>query len=325
MKSFARRSLFTGTVVLAAAAALSTASAGSKPKIGISMQALDAPYFSAVMEAAKARAHELGDDVIVTDAQGSMQKQISDVEDLVTRGIKVLLIDPADAEALVNPVNAATAAGVKVIVINSTLDPRANYVTLVQSSNRDNGILLGKWIAKAMGNKPLQIALISGFKGNPVGKERRDAVFVGIIEAQMQSFGSVNMHVVGQGWGGWTDAGGLKAMEDLLVAHKDVNLLLAENDAMALGALRAIESANRGGITVVAPADGQKEALKLIKEGKYGATGLNDPVLVGRTAVDIGVGVALGDLKDVPKASYTPPTIISKSNVDQYYHPNSIF
>lgn len=307
--------------MVAAAPAL----AADKLKVGVSMKVLNAPYFAAAMESAKARATELGADVIVADAQGKMQKQIADVEDLVTRGVKVLVIDPADPEALVGAVNAASAAGVKVVVIDSTLNPKAHYLTLVQSSNRQNGALVGRWVVDNMGDKPLKIALISGEKGNPVGKERRDGVLEGIIEAQLEKTGKSNVQIVGQGWGNWSDEGGLKAMEDLLVANKDINMVLGENDSMVLGARRAIESANRPGITLVAAADGQKEALALIKQGKYGVTALNDPALVARTAVDIGVKAAKGETVNVPKVSYTPSAAISKGNVDKFYNPKAIF
>ncbi len=325
MTHFVKQVLSGVALAVAAAVAASPAMAADKIKVGISMKVLNAPYFAAAMESAKARATELGDEVIVADAQGKMGKQISDVEDLVTRGIKVLIIDPADPKGLVSAVNAATAAGVKVVVIDSTLDPKANYLTLVQSSNRENGSLVGQWVVDTMGDKPLKIALISGEKGNPVGKERRDGVLEGIMEAQLAKTGKVDVQVVGQGWGNWSDEGGLKAMEDLLVANKDINMVLGENDSMVLGARRAIESANRQGITLVAAADGQKEALALIKQGKYGATALNDPALVARTAVDIGVKAAQGQVVNVPKISYTPSAVIDKANVDTYYNPKAIF
>src|SRR6195952_1826037 len=302
-------------VALAVASVVATAPAfaADKIKVGISMKVLNAPYFSAAMESAKARAAELGNDVITADAQGKMGKQISDVEDMLTRGIKVLIIDPADPKGLVNVVNTATAAGVKVVVIDSTLDPKANYLTLVQSSNRENGALVGSWVVDTMGDKPLKIALISGEKGNPVGKERRDGVIEGIVEAQLAKTGKVNMQIVGQGWGNWSDEGGLKAMEDLLVANKDINMVLGENDSMVLGARRAIESANRTGITLVAAADGQKEALNLIKQGKYGATALNDPALVAGTPVDIGVKTPKGEHPNEPKLPQGPTSAIYKS------------
>ncbi|WP_321786800.1 substrate-binding domain-containing protein [Paraburkholderia sp. J94] len=296
-----------------------------KLKVGISMKVLNAPYFSAAMQAAKARVTELGGEPIVTDAQGTMQKQIADVEDLVTRGVKVLIIDPADPEGLVSAVNAATAAGVKVIVMDADLDPKANYLTLVQSSNRQNGALVGRWVVDTFGDKPLKIALVSGDKGNPVGKARRDGVLEGIVEAQLEKLGKANLQIVGQGWGNWTDEGGLKAMEDLLVANKDINLVLGENDSMVLGARRAIESANRQGITLVAAADGQKEALALIKQGKYGATALNDPALIARTAVDLGFKAANGQAQNLPKITYTPPAVIDRGNIDKFYHPKAVF
>jgi ribose transport system substrate-binding protein len=268
--------LTVGAVALAAAGT-SFAQAPAKFKIGISMKTLSAPYFAAQMESVKARGAELGYEVIGTDAQGKIQKQISDIEDLVTRGVKLLIVNPADSEALVNAVNSASAAGVKVVVIDSTLNPKANYVTLVQSSNSANGALVGDWLVGETGDKPLRIALLSGEKGNPVGQERRLGVLAGIEESQLRRFGHSDVTVVGQGWGNWGDEGGLKAMEDLLVAHKDFNIVLSENDSMLLGARRAIDSAKRSGVMLVAAADGQKEALALIKDGKYAVTGLNDP------------------------------------------------
>ena len=101
--------------------------------------------------------------------------------------------------------------------------------------------------------------------------------------------------MLGQGWGSWAQEEGLKAAEDQLQAHPDANVVLGENDSMVLGAMKALEAANKKDVLVLAAADGQKEALALIKEGKYGATGLNDPDLVARTAVDIGLKALKGD------------------------------
>jgi len=320
----AKRWLKLGVAAVAIAAA-GTAVAQDKFKIGVSMPTLSAPYYAAQMEAAKARGAELGDEVIGTDAQGKIQKQIADIEDLVTRGVKLLIVNPVDPDALVNAVNSATARGVKVVVMDSTLNAKAHFVTQVQSSNSANGALVGDWVVEQIGDKPIKIALLSGAKGNPVGQERRLGVLSGIMEAQLRKFGHASVEVVGQGWGAWNEGGGLKAMEDLLVAHKSFNVALGENDSMLLGARRALESAKREGVLLVAAADGQKEALQLIKEGKYGVTGLNDSALVARTAVDIGVKVVKGEAKDVSKQTYTPAAAITKSNVDKYYNPKAVF
>jgi ribose transport system substrate-binding protein len=114
-------------------------------------------------------------------------------------------------------------------------------------------------------------------------------------------------------------------MEDILVAHQDFNVLAAENDSMALGALRAIEEAGRADdILVIAAADGQKEAYEAIKEGRYGATGLNDPALIAKTAIDVGVKYLQGE-RNFPKVYYTPPACITEENVDQFYNPDAVF
>jgi ribose transport system substrate-binding protein len=152
-------------------------------------------------------------------------------------------------------------------------------------------------------------------------------VFRGLVEAQLRTTGHAGYEVVGQGWGAWSHEGGLKAMEDLLTAHPDINVVLGENDSMVLGARRALEEANRlNGMVLVAAADGQKEALELIKKGEYGATGLNDPDLIARTAVEIGVKALQGKLDPkFPKLYLTKPAAITQENVDQYYRPDAVF
>ncbi len=295
--------------------------------VGISMNTLNAPYFAAQMQAAQDQAKKAGCAVTSADGQASMTKQIGDIEDMVAKGINLLIINPRDPEGLVPAVNAAAKAGVKVVVMDSGLDPKANYVTLVQSSNDRNGFLVGQWIAKQMAGKPMKIALISGDKGNVVGQERRLGVFRGIVEGQLVNDGKVGFEVVGQGWGAWNNDGGLKAMEDILTAHPDVNVVLGENDSMVLGARKALEATGKTkDVLLVAAADGQKEALQMIKEGSYGATGLNDPDLVARTAVDVGLKALDGKLSaDFPKLDYTTPAVITKDNVDKYIKPNAVF
>ncbi|MDR6288891.1 MULTISPECIES: substrate-binding domain-containing protein [Inquilinus] len=295
--------------------------------VGISMKTLNAPYFAAQEAAAKDQAAKAGCQVATADAQNDMGKQIGDVEDMVSKGVNLLIINAADPQGLVPAINAAAAAGVKVVAIDSTVDPKAKFITLIQSSNDQNGFQVGQWLAQATPGKALKIALISGDKGNVVGQERRLGVFRGLVEGQLVHDGKVGFTVVGQGWGGWTHEGGLKAMEDLLVAHPDINVVLGENDSMVLGARKALEAAGKlNDVLLVAAADGQKEALQLIQEGQYGATGLNDPALIARTAVDVGLKALDGSLPaDFPKVDLTTPDAITKDNVAKYYRPDAVF
>lgn len=291
------------------------------------MKTLSAPYFAAQEVAARLRAEEIGCDVISTDAGNDLNKQIADIEDMVARGIDALIINPRDSQGMVPAVNAASAQGVDVVVIDSTLDPTADFITLVQSSNLQNGMLVGQWIADETQGQDLKIALLSGDQGNEVGQERRLGALAGLIEGQLRNQGHVSFEVVAQGWGGWGNEGGLTAMEDILVAHPDVNMVLGENDSMVLGARRALEEAGKvDEVLLVAAADGQKEALEMIRDGQYGATGLNDPALVASTAVDIAKQAIDGDLPaDISKLTYTTPTVITQENVADFYREDAVF
>lgn len=289
------------------------------------MYTLGAPYFAAQANAAKRKAEQLGAKVISTDAQDDMVKQLADVEDLLSQRIDVLILNPKDPKGLIPATKAAAEAGVPVIIMDSSIDASADFVTTVQSNNLANGELVGEWLVKQTKGKFIKMALLSGTQGNPVGKERRQGVFRGIIEQQLRSTGRCGFEIVAQGWGNWTHTGGLTAMEDILVAHPQINVLLAENDSMALGAIGAVEEAGkREDILIVAAADGQKEALELIKRREYGATGSNNPVLVAETTVEIALKVLAGQT-GFPKIYYTPAVCITKANVDQYYDPNSVF
>ena len=236
------------------------------------------------------QALHLGEFFAVRGIAGKPDSDRQDVDDHEGR------LSPRDPEGLVPAADAATKAGVKVVIMASSISTKANVITQVRSSNDQNGFLVGQWLQKKMQGKPMKIILLSGDKGNEVGRGRRLGVFKGLVEAQLTNEGNVSFEVVGQGFGGWSDEGGVKAMEDLLTAHPDANVVLGENDSMVLGALKALKAAGKTDVLALAAADGQKEALALIKTGAYSATGLNDPDLVARTAIDIGLKALNGTL-----------------------------
>lgn len=312
--------------LMAALLASTAASAQEDCSIGVSMYTLGAPYFAAQEAAARAAAEAAGCDVRTADGQNDMVKQIGDIEDMVASGVNVLIVNPRDAQGLVPAVNAATAAGVHVVAMDSMLDPSANFITNVSASNEANGKLVGEWLAKETGGEPLKIALLSGSQGNVVGQARRLGVLTGLMDAELTNFGHANIEVVGQGWGNWSTEGGLTAMEDLLTAHPDINVVLGENDSMVIGAREALKAANRlDGVLLVAAADGQKEAYAMIKNGEYGATGLNDPEALARLSVEIGLKALNGEEQNLTKFTFTDPAVVTKDNVDNYYNPDSVF
>jgi ribose transport system substrate-binding protein len=296
----------------------------SNIKIGYCSPSLNAPFYVVLTRYIQKYTEGYGMKFVSADGQDDIIKQITSLEDLIATGLKVLILNPLDHKALVPAVNAAVKSGVPVFIVDSAIDPAANYITSIQANNEGNGELIGEWSVNKMGKTKVKAALISGSQGNPVGREKRLGFIRGFAERQLMTQGNADLTIVSQGWGNWTNNGGLKAMEDILVANPDINLLVAENDAMGMGALKAINESGKADDITVVGFDGQKEAYELIKEGKFGATALNSPEELARLVVEAVVKYLNGE-RQIDKIIYTTPVLITRENVDKYYDPKALF
>jgi len=291
--------------------------------IGYSSPSLNAPFYVVLSQYIEVYAEAYGMTFVMADGQDDIIKQITSMEDLISSGVDIIILNPLDHKALVPAVNASAESGVPVFIVDSQIDEAADYVTGVQASNEGNGWLIGEWAVHELSHTDIRAALISGSQGNPVGQAKRLGFFEGYTETQLKTRGSSGLNILAQGWGNWTLLGGIEAMEDILTAHPDVNLLLAENDAMAMGALKAIEEAGKADQVLIVGYDGQKEAYKLIMEGRYGATALNSPRELARLVLESVVRYVNGERLD--KVVHTPAVLITKENVDRYYDPEALF
>ncbi|MDN3666593.1 substrate-binding domain-containing protein [Algibacter miyuki] len=295
-------------------------------KIGYCSPSLNAPYYQALLQSIKATTEKNGMIFLSADGQNDINKQVAAVEDLITKGVDALLLNPKDPDALVGVTRMAKAAGIPVFIIDSSINPSADFVTTVQSNNLANGELAGEWLVKKMGNTTMNIALLSGNAGNPVGKTRKQGLLQGITEEQLRTQGKIDLNIKTQAYTEWSYAGGLKAMEDILVAHPDINVVITESDVCVLGAIKAIAQAGKtDDILIVAGADGQKEAIKYIMDTDfYGCTAMNSPVQIGKNAVQYAIEYINGK-RDFPKTSFTAPLLITKENAAKYYNPKALF
>ncbi|WP_461534065.1 substrate-binding domain-containing protein [Sinomicrobium sp.] len=294
----------------------------SSVRVGYCTPTLDAPFYVALEAAVQQSVKQYGMQYYSTDGQADISKQVVAVEDLLSKDIDVLVLNPIDPKAMVPVVETAVDRGVKVFIVDSFIDDSAPFISAVIADNQKNGELLGEWIVRKH-REDLRIAIISGNQGNPVGREKRLGFIRGIADTQLHLDNRVNVEVVAQGWGKWTNNGGLKAAEDILVTYPDINVLFAENDAMAMGALKAIREMKLEDHITLLGFDGQKQAYQLLKEGNYGATAQNSPNILGRTVIET-VARYLND-ENVKRTTYTPSVLIDDRNVDKYYDPDALF
>src|SRR5258707_12308213 len=126
------------------------------------MKTLNAPYFAAQGKAAEEEAKKLGATVISADSQDDMMKQIADVEDMLAKGIDGLILNPKDAKGLVPVTKECAKAGVPVVIIDSSIDSAAEYVTTAQPNNTATGRKVREWLSGAFVDNTPRIALLGG-------------------------------------------------------------------------------------------------------------------------------------------------------------------
>ena len=118
----------------------------TKIKVGYCTPSLNAPFYVVLSQYIQKYAEGYGMKFVSSDGQDDIIKQITSIEDLIAAGVKVLIVNPLDHKALVPAVNAVVKSGVPVFIVDSYIDPAANYITSVMANNQGNGELIGEWI-----------------------------------------------------------------------------------------------------------------------------------------------------------------------------------
>ena len=327
---------------------------GETFKIGIQMKTLDSGFFVTLADEFVSRIEAQGWEATVLNADSDTMKESENMDTFITQDYDLIFIDPYETEGCVEAINRAHDAGIPVICMDNSCGDAANVVSIVYPSNVKNGLLCGSWVAANRFEEDEEIisTCMGGQKDLEAARERRMGFIAGILmerldltedeaiemgtamEKEVIEKGSAvneeaKFTVAGIGWGAYTANGGLDAAEDLVVAHPDMNLMFGENDAMLLGAMTAIENAGlTDQIILAADADGQKEALELIKNGtNYACTGNNPPAATAKAAMEIAIDILVNgaDPASFERVTLTNPACINPDNVDEYYDPDSAF
>ncbi|MER1985725.1 MAG: substrate-binding domain-containing protein [Solibacillus sp.] len=278
---------------------------GKDLKVGLSMNTLNNSFFVAVKEGAEDAAKEQGINLVVTDAQNDPGKQISDVENLIQQNVDILIIDPADSDAIAQGVKKANEADIPVF----TIDRESNggeVLTHIGFDAIKSGEIAGNFIKETLGGSG-KVVEIQGILGTNVGQLRSEG-FNNIIEAE------AGLELIAQQSGNFDRGEAMKVMEDILQAHPQIDAVYAANDEMALGALAAIEAAGRLDEIVVIGCDAIDQTLEAIRAGKMEATIAEPPYFLGKEAIKIALEIADGTS---PESSIIlDSNLVTADNVD---------
>ena len=321
-------------------------------KVGFAIRTMDGAYYKTLADDVEKMAKEAGWECVVLNAEDDIAKETENMQTLVSMGVDLIFLDCVDPTAAVASIQLATDADIGVINLDSGVDDGTAQITTVYSDNEQNGLKVGQEFVKTFNEKngadtAIKGILLSGNKGSIAGEQRRQGLMAGIImertgcteeeawtaakelDQQVISGGKgenadANFTIVGQGWGNWTETGGLEAAEDILTANPDTNLIMGENDSMVLGAMSAIDNAGKKAgedIMLIAAADGSFSGYDAIKAGTFLAIGQNSPGKIAELGMQIAKEI-LVDGQDA--ASYDPITMteaiaVTSENVEQEY------
>ncbi|GAA3645828.1 ribose ABC transporter substrate-binding protein RbsB [Nonomuraea antimicrobica] len=289
-----------------------------KQTIGVANFLLSGPYFSGMDKAIAAQAKKKGNvEVISTDANGDAAKLASNVEDLLSKNVDAIIISGGPLESAPAALNAIKQAGKPVVLVDRKF-ATGEYTSWIGPDNKAIGVQNGQFLAKQLADGGKVGIIKGGPADNSIGLARTEGVKSVLGTAQGITL------VEAPDFGNWSSDGGLSVMESLLAQHGDLKAVFCENDAMCLGAQRAIADAGKAEQIVIAGVDGQNEALKAIQDGtNYLVTGLNDADEIGSKGLDRAVEILGG--AQVEKDTVVPSPMVTKENAAQYYDPNGSF
>ncbi len=254
--------------------------------IGLSISTLANPFFVTLEEGAQAAADEAGIELIVNDSQDDSQTEANGIDDFITQGVDVIVLNPVDSEAAIAVVESAEAADIPVITVDRAVDG-AEVATHVSSDNVLGGELATEELLSLIGDAGT-VAQLEGIPGTDATRER-GAGFENVLE------GADGVELVSSITANFSRDEGFSVGQDILQANPDLDAIFAQNDEMALGAVEAADALGILDDLVIIGFDATDDALAAIEDGRMDGTVAQQPFEIGRIGIESAVALAGGE------------------------------
>ncbi len=265
-------------------------------------------YFQSSVAGAKKAAEELGVELVVLDPQADAGRQVTMVEDCLSRNVAAIVVDPIESSALLGVLGEAGKRKIPVATLDTFVDSPA-VVTLIGVPQREVSYTFGQFVAgwiigKLDGKAKVGVMLAS----TEVQLARRD----GFVDALKAVPGA---EVVATGDGRNILERATAEAEDMLTAHPDINVIYATGDPQLQGGLAAAAAQNRQ-IAFFGWDDIPEPFLKPLEEGRIVGFIKQKPAVGGEMAVRLLVDHLDG--KEVPKRFSYNPDVVTPYNLSQF-------
>lgn len=288
--------------------ALTAAPVLADETIGLITKTETNPFFVKMREGAQAKAKELGVTLITAAGKydGDNDGQVAAIENLIAAGAKGFAIVPSDSKAIVPTIQKARDAGLKVIVLDTPLDPMNAADATFATDNRKAGMLIGQWAKGTLGDKAkdAKIVFLDLATNQPTVDFLRDQGFMqgfGIDVKDPNKIGDeddarICTHEISQG----DQEKGRTAMENALQKCPDVNVVYTINEPAAAGAWEALKAVGKDdGSVLLVSIDGGCPGVKNVQAGTLGATSQQYPLKMAAMALE---AIHNGKIPDIDPA-----------------------
>ncbi|MFP3986344.1 ABC transporter substrate-binding protein [Streptomyces sp. E11-3] len=243
----------------------------------------------------KESAKKAGITLKFSDAQQKQENQIAAIRSFITQKVDVIGFSPVVESGWDTVLKEARDAKIPVILTDRAVDSADDslYVTFIGSDFVEEGRRAGKWLVEdTKEDGPFNIVVLEGTTGSAPANDRKKG-FAEIVGKDKR------FRFIASQTGDFTRAKGKEVMESFLKSHKDIDVLFAHNDDMAIGAIQAIEEAGKkpGEDIRIVSIDGIKEAFQAMADGKINTVVECNP-LIGPQVMDLVKKVAAGESVD---------------------------
>jgi ribose transport system substrate-binding protein len=278
------------------------------------------PYYIAMQKTAYSQAGARGIAIVVLNADNNIATQNSQINALLDKGIKGLIVNSVNEYGTMGAIKRAKSMGVPVVAVDRPL--YGDFIGYVGIDQWRAGELQGEYIVGKLLPRGGNIVLLLGIPGEPatIGREE------GMLNILQHPRNKGRFTILASYRADYSKDLGYQKMKSAISSFgSKIDLVYALNDAMALGALKALREAGLGKVMVVG-IDGQKEAYQEIaKGGQFKATVVNNPAEITRKAVDLLLEYLVSGKPSTPVTVITGTTLVTVDNVTHYLDPASAF
>jgi ribose transport system substrate-binding protein len=302
------------SLVLAAcgSSASSTSSSGAsggskKVKVTFVEGVAGDPFYETMACGAKAEAVKQNVDLNVQGAKNwDVSLQIPLLTSVVATKPDALFIAPNDSKAMIQPLKQASTAGIKVVLVDTTIDDTSFVASSIASDNEKGGEVAADALAKLVGEKG-SVLLVGGQPGVSTAEARQNGFETGLKKYP-------NIHYLGNVFttNGVAKISALVSAQ--LAAHPDLAGIFALSTDQSEGANNAVRSAGKAGKVKLVGFDAGPAQVEQLKNGVVQALVAQEPAVIGADGVDQAAAAARGET--VTKTIGTESTVVTADNVD---------